>query len=119
MWARTKPEAALSQDPYGSLEGNHVGSVAVKILVSLALQIWLMDVQPSELNITSSEICFPAGADSLSQIPAALVQPTWSTGCCASVHLALRVQALKGSRELCFNSRSLVVLIQGPVQRRS
>lgn len=71
MWALTKAEAALSQDPYGSLEGTHVGSVAVKSLFSLALQTWL-NLQPSELNVTSSEICFPAGADSLPQIPTTL-----------------------------------------------
>ena len=74
-------EAELSQDPYGSLAGTHMGSVAVKGLFSLALQTWLMNVQLSELTATSSEICFPAGADSLSQIPTALVRPAWSTGC--------------------------------------
>lgn len=112
-----------SQDPYGSLAGTHVGSVAARSLFSLALQTWLMNVQPSELNATSSEICFLARADCLCQIPTALVQllVSWHLehrlpGTCPS---RPHVQVLKCSRELCLNSRSLVVLTHGPVQRRS
>ena len=38
---------------------------------------------------------------------------------CSCVHLAFHVQVLKGSRELCFDPRPLLVLTQGVVQRWS
>lgn len=61
-WA-SRPVWALTESKW-NIPRTHLGSVAVKSLLLLALQTWLMNMQPSERKVTSSKICLLAQVDS-------------------------------------------------------